>query len=151
MWHRPIKNILQNLKLVSSPVSEEVFLNAPELQLHLQHLLVILLNLMQFTLVSYKVKHHVKSKWISINKHLIILGLQSMPTRKHGCQCTALILAECRLPDAQVLLAADVQLNDVVNRLHGLDPLFFDVPGLLFLNYLQPLLTYGSFFMLNLS
>lgn len=84
LMHRSIEELLQDLKLVSRSLPEEVLIDTPELQLHLQHLVVVLLDLVEFSLVSDEVNHHVEGEGIAIDEHPIVLCLQSVATGEHS-------------------------------------------------------------------
>jgi hypothetical protein len=66
---------LKDLKLVTSAFSEQVLVYSPEFELHLKHLLIVLLDFVQLALVSDEVNHHVECQRIAINENTVLLCL----------------------------------------------------------------------------
>jgi hypothetical protein len=56
--------------------------------------MIILLDLVKFSLISDEIDHHVECQGISINEYSIVLSLQSVPPGKHGLQSTSIDMTE---------------------------------------------------------
>ena len=84
---------------------------------------------MQLAIVPDEVNHHFESLRIPVHKNLALLLLQLMPARKHGLQRTAFDVAECRPANLEVLVAADIELQDLTQWLYLRNIRLFSFPG----------------------
>ena len=66
-----VKNLLYHFKLILLP--EDLLVNAPELELNLQHLVIFLLLLVKFAAITNEINQHFECLGIAINKDLAIL------------------------------------------------------------------------------
>lgn len=111
---RTIKRFLNNIELVFWLLFEKVLIDAPEFQLKFEHLQIGLLLFIQLTTVSDEVNHQVECQRIPINKDLVIQLLHGMSAREHGLKRTPLTVAKCGPANTQVILATNVELQNIV-------------------------------------
>lgn len=111
---RAIKCFLNYIELVFWLLFEKVLIDAPEFQLEFEHLQIGLLLFIQLTTVSDEVNHQVECQRIPINKDLVIQLLHGMSARKHGLKRTPLTVAKCGPANTQVILATNVELQNIV-------------------------------------
>lgn len=106
-----IEYFLNNVDLVL--LLEHVLVNAPVLELQLQHFNVVFLFLVELSIVSYEINHHSKGSWVPVNKNLVVFSLNNMPTRKHCFERATLYMTEGVFANFKFLVATYVQLENV--------------------------------------
>ena len=112
---------------------------------------------MQLAAVSDEIEHEVECLRVPINEDLAILFLERVAPGEQRFQGAALWVAEGRFSDTEIVLAADVQLHDIVDRLYLLDALQFFGPSVFLLLQLfsviheglaiRPLFPFNRFFL----
>ena len=71
-----VNKLLHQLNLILSFLLKQVFVNTPKVEFHLQHLVIILLLLMHFSVISDEIDHEVKGEGVTIDEVPITLLFQ---------------------------------------------------------------------------
>jgi hypothetical protein len=74
----PVKNLLDLLESVRRLLSEQVGINTPVLELHIEHTFILFLLFVQLSAISDKIKHETEGLRVSVDKYLVILFLKAM-------------------------------------------------------------------------
>ena len=69
----PVKKLLHYITLVL--FLKNVFADAPVFKFNLQHLVVLFLLFVEFSVISNEVNHHLKGFWIPIQKYFVLFFL----------------------------------------------------------------------------
>ena len=138
-----IKHLLNYIEFVLGTLLKIMLINAPILQFHLKHFIVVSLLLVQLAAVANEVNHQAEGEGVAIDEYLVIYHLQLVSPRKHGFECAARNLTQRRPSDVHVLLATDVQLNYGLKILYLHYPFLLSVPLFLFFSYYFSLLIHA--------
>lgn len=77
---RLIEHFLDYFEFVLRPLLKQLIVNAPVLKLHLEHVVVVLLLLVELAAVPYEVDHQAESERVPVDEYLLINFLQGVAT-----------------------------------------------------------------------
>ena len=135
---RPIKFILDEVKLVFEPRPEVLLVNAPVLELRLEHLLIV--RILILAAIPYEVDHQLEQIRVPVDEDPAVVALiKFVPAGEHRFQCTSFYMAECGLANREVLPPSNIQLQYLIlDGLYLRYLLFLFLPLiLLFLQFLS--------------